>query len=328
MPPKINSSFSSPFSRLLAGLIIPLLLLDSPALGQQDFYFEGSLSGLREEARKKDSPFVVEIMADWCGYCRKFESRTMKDARVVDYFEDNEILFFSIDGEKGDGVGLSSDYKVTGFPTILFFSPDGQLIKRVNGYQPPSGFLVSLKEFSSSRHMGSEVLSYLDLKQKYFDDTYTVEKIWPEKHCIQAYALAMKDDEKGFQELILELGEDESLIATLVFLIYSRRHEKVPEYGWKCFGKELLNETQQHFLSFYVMKNQPDFYLSHQLINASLRSGSSLDKLDTRAGVEYLSGNKGDASSTAKKIKKSSNGEKDLPTTYSALIEMINSGKN
>ena len=302
-----------------------LLFFSLNSFSQQDFLYKGDLNTIFEDADENDFSFIVEIMAEWCGYCKKFEKGTMKDSRVLDYLNDEGIRFLKIDGEKGEGINFSKKYKVTGFPTILFFASDGKMVKRINGYQSPGGFMVSLKEFSSSVSYDSEILNYFDAKQRYFDEAYTIEKIWPEKYCLQAYSFAKKEDPRGMKELSLELDDSELQMASLVYFIYSGSNEKVAKMGWSCFQQKLLNETQEHFLSFYLIKNSPDFYLCHQLINQSIRTSSSPEKLDTRAAIEFLSGNPGDAKSTMKKMKKASKNPEDLPRSFDELSLMINS---
>lgn len=44
-----------------------------------------------------------------------------------------------VDAEKG-GAALAKQYKVQGFPTILFLDAKGELFGKIGGYMPPEGF--------------------------------------------------------------------------------------------------------------------------------------------------------------------------------------------
>ncbi len=323
---RIKSSFSYGYVFPLFLALMGLFGTESAAQKATDPWFDGSFSEFREESKKEDKPYVVEIMASWCGYCRKFEKLTMKDPAVLDYMEEQGIRILSIDGEKGEGLQLAQKNKVKGFPTILFFNSSGDLIKRVDGYLPPRGFLSSLKEFSSFNTMDEPMLNYLNQKQAYFQSSYSIEELWPEKYCTKAYSFAINEESRKMKELELELDDRDLIMASLVYSIYSKNNASVPDITWKCIEMDLLNEVQQHFLSFYIVKNSPDFYLSHQLINESIRRKPDINKSDTRCGIEYLTGNFGDARSSFKKIKKQAGNNKDLPVTFEALGQMINSG--
>ncbi len=326
MVPQIKSSFSYRYVFTLFLALAGVFGTGSAAQRITDPWFEGSFSEFREDSQKNGKPYVVEIMASWCGYCRKFEKLTMKDPSVLDYMEEQGIRILSIDGEKGEGLQLARKNNVKGFPTILFFDSSGDLVKRVDGYLPPRGFLSSLKEFSSFNSMDQPMLNYLNQKQAYFENNYSIAELWPEKHCGQAYTFAINRESRKMKELELELDDPDLMMASLVYSIYSNNSASVPEITWKCVEMDLLNEIQQHFLSFYIAKNSPDFYLSHQLINESIRRKPDINKSDTRCGIEYLTGNFGDARSSFKKIRKQAGNKENLPVTFEALDHMVNSG--
>jgi thiol-disulfide isomerase/thioredoxin len=297
--------------------------LEIKGFAQGEFHFGGNIEAIFEEAEKGNFPFIIEIKTSWCGYCKKFERTTLKDNSVIEFLEKENIRFLAVDGEKGSGRTFANKNNVKGYPSIFLFSPAGKLIKRVDGYQSPSGFLLSLKEFISSMGFSGPTLEYINLKSQYFDSLYSVDVLWPERHFLQAYSFAVKQDQKSMTLLELDLDGNDLLMTKLVYNIYANQSEAVPALAWKCLEAGVLNEKQQHFLSFYIIRNNQDFNLSHQLINQSIRKKKSLGKLDTRAGIQFLSGNLRDARSTLREIKKNSSKSIPVPGTFYSLEAMI-----
>jgi thiol:disulfide interchange protein len=138
------------FARLLAWLL-PVLLLQGvlPLAAQPAGLLYGDpAEGLPAAAKEAGRPYVVELQADWCGFCRLFERQTLADTAVRRFLQEH-FLIASVDGEEGFGAELYRRYKARGYPTLLFFASDGKLLGKAVGYQDAEYFLYSLRRYKA-----------------------------------------------------------------------------------------------------------------------------------------------------------------------------------
>lgn len=111
-------------------------------------------------AQESEMHVLIDFSTAWCGYCKKMDRETFKDARVIDYINNNFIAIkvdgdsrreFEVDGFVTSERRITKEiYGVRGFPTFWFLESDGTKIGRQPGYQPATGFLTLL-EFVSNR---------------------------------------------------------------------------------------------------------------------------------------------------------------------------------
>lgn len=107
--------------------------------------WEKDFSSALERARKENKPVLVNFYADWCVWCKRLESTTLRDGKVASMLQ-NQMVPISLDVE-GDGRELSNQYRVDGLPTILVLDGEGRELGRIPGYMPPAGFLEQVQGF-------------------------------------------------------------------------------------------------------------------------------------------------------------------------------------
>ena len=83
-------------------------------------------------SKKENKPLFVDVFAVWCGPCKQMANTTFKNEEIVKYYNEHFICI-KIDGEKEDGPKVMRDYEIAAYPTLLYFSPDGNVANRFVG---------------------------------------------------------------------------------------------------------------------------------------------------------------------------------------------------
>jgi thioredoxin-related protein len=101
----------------------------------------------------------VTVYTDWCGYCRKLNAVTFKAKPVLAELEKNfQSVRVNAESDKQviwkgkkmtERQVASGPWGVTGFPTMLFISPKGEIIGSYASYAEPD-FMVQLLRYISS----------------------------------------------------------------------------------------------------------------------------------------------------------------------------------
>jgi thioredoxin-like negative regulator of GroEL len=100
-------------------------------------------AGLRQ-ARKTGKPLMVDFFAVWCGWCRRLDRSTYVDPEVVRLSAEFVAVKVNTEGSARE-VDVTKRYEVGSLPTVVFLSPEGHLLLRVDGYQGPGVFPETMR---------------------------------------------------------------------------------------------------------------------------------------------------------------------------------------
>ncbi len=100
-------------------------------------------------------PFFLMFSAQWCHWCKEFESKTLADRNVYTYLNNNFTNIF-IDADI-HSVPYQR-YKATGLPFAVFLTPKGVVFYRYAGTVYADGFLTLLKKVHASMGAGRSTL--------------------------------------------------------------------------------------------------------------------------------------------------------------------------
>ncbi|MCP4568153.1 MAG: DUF255 domain-containing protein [FCB group bacterium] len=127
------------------------------------------------QAKENGKKVFVEFTARWCGYCRKMRATTFKDSSVIALLNDN-FVSVSVDGDSRDTLDidgwittekkLAKEYRVSGYPTFWFLTPEGEKIAPVNGYKDARFMFDVLDYLKDDTYMTVEFKDYIENRKK------------------------------------------------------------------------------------------------------------------------------------------------------------------
>lgn len=141
-------------------LCASLLLVSTYALqGQGVTFSEDGFDAALAQAGAEDKLVFVDAYAVWCGPCRRMSSDVFPRADVGAFF-DEHFVSLKIDMEQGPGKAFGKRFPVNSYPTLLFISPDGELVQRVVGAQAPEQLIqqgqLALRKSGSAEDYASK----------------------------------------------------------------------------------------------------------------------------------------------------------------------------
>jgi len=99
----------------------------------------------QQKAKAKNAMIFVDLWAEWCGWCHKFEQDVIP-SQAFQNATDNMVLLRLNTEDQGDGTQFARRYNVTSLPTFLLLDRDGIIVGIIRGYQPPADFANSIKD--------------------------------------------------------------------------------------------------------------------------------------------------------------------------------------
>ncbi len=118
-----------------------LLALGSVAAqaGGIDF-FHGSFEEALNKASEEGKLVFVDAYAVWCGPCKRMSNQVFPREDVGAFYNDN-FVNLKIDMERDEGKTFGRKFPVSSYPTLLYISPEGELVQRVVGAQDPANLI-------------------------------------------------------------------------------------------------------------------------------------------------------------------------------------------
>jgi thiol:disulfide interchange protein DsbD len=132
-------------------LALPLLLVGgltqpaaAPAPAVASIKWEKSFEEAQKKARRTAKPIFVDFWAEWCGWCERLDRTTYADPFVVRVAQDFVAVKVDTEGSHKQRE-VAARYEVTSLPTIVFLSPEGRQLWRLDAFQGPGQFPRTLQ---------------------------------------------------------------------------------------------------------------------------------------------------------------------------------------
>lgn len=129
--------------------------------------WEKSFEKALRRAQKERKPIMIDFRAEWCGWCHRLDKTTYRDEKV-ERLVGEFFVAVKVDTEGSPSEReIASRYDVMSLPTILFVSPTGRVVHRLDGFQGPGQFPETLE---TARGFASKVMSYEEILERKADD--------------------------------------------------------------------------------------------------------------------------------------------------------------
>ncbi|OJJ16983.1 hypothetical protein BKI52_30160 [marine bacterium AO1-C] len=214
--------------------LLPLffILLISFGAGAQGIAFQkGTWTEIKAKAKAENKHIFVDAYTTWCGPCKWQSKNVFPKKEVGDFFNKNFVAF-KLDAEKGEGVAFAKQYKVKSYPTLLYFSPKGEIVHRTLGAFPAKKLLQQ-----ANRALNPETQLY-PLKRRFEKGEKSQEFL---KRYVIALADALADFSKPAEMYLNQMGKTYWTTAE----------------GWEFISAYVRKSSDEVF--GYVMKNQSVF---------------------------------------------------------------------
>ncbi len=163
-------------SRARATLLLLVLFLASalPSLaadaGANDW--GTSLEQARAEAEKGGKLILVDLFAEWCGWCKTLERQVFTTPEFQQYSRQFVLLRVDVE-DGGEGTRLQARYGATSLPTLLLLDPGLALAGTVTGFAPMPQYQAKVEQ---------ALLGWKDLMARYeralkSSDAVTIETV-------------------------------------------------------------------------------------------------------------------------------------------------------
>lgn len=202
------------------------------SVGAQGIQFhKNTWAEIKAKAKAENKYIFVDTYTAWCGPCKWQSKKVFPQKKVGDFFNKN-FVSLKLNAEKGEGVGFAKEYKVSTFPTLLYFDPQGKIVHRTRGAFPAKKLLQQAK-----RAMNPETQLY-PLKRRF-------EKGERSKHLLKNYVVALTDVLEDFNK------------PAEMYLNQIGKNNWTTAEGWEFINVYMRKSSDKVFE--YVMKNQHKF---------------------------------------------------------------------
>ena len=141
--------------------LFALLFLAAGLSSGRAFEWRTDLPQAAAEARQNQRAILLNFSgSDWCGWCKRLDAEVFSQAAFQEYASSNLVAILADfprrtaqdDALKAQNERLMQHFQVEGFPTVLLFTPEGELIGQL-GYQPggPAAFIEAIRPTPARR---------------------------------------------------------------------------------------------------------------------------------------------------------------------------------
>lgn len=107
-----------------------------------------SLSAAQKEAKQQQELILVDLFADWCGWCHQLEQQVFPSETFQKATKDKVLLRLNTE-DGADGTRLAQQFQVTSLPTSMLLTHDMVVVGIIKGFYPAAQYAQAIKEVES-----------------------------------------------------------------------------------------------------------------------------------------------------------------------------------
>lgn len=186
--------------KIVVMAVMAFLSLSSFAQGIE--FEHGTFAEALAKAKKENKLLFVDYYTTWCGPCKMMSKNIFPKDEVGKYFNE-KFISLKMDAEKGEGPDLAKKYKVSGYPTMIYFDSEGKEIKRL------TGATSSIEAFLSfTKEVLGEEMSWEKKYQEYEKGNRDLDFVRDLLTGAEAYVSSLPNDEtEKWLEKLNEISE-------------------------------------------------------------------------------------------------------------------------
>lgn len=143
-------------------ILLGILFITTATFAQSIQFSKKSWKETLVEAKKTNKPIFVDAYTTWCAPCKKMSKYVFTKPNVGTYYNEN-FISLKLDMEAEEGKQFAAEYKVKAFPTLLYFSPEGEVLHRVAGYKDAESFVqVGKTALNPALRLGALTKRYVE----------------------------------------------------------------------------------------------------------------------------------------------------------------------
>src|SRR4051812_43312249 len=118
-----------------------LLFVCSPPARTQEVEWRSDYNKARQEALDSGRPLIIDFGTETCFWCKQLDQRTFSDATVASLLN-GRCIPLRIDAQRTPK--LAEALHIQNYPTLVFASPDGQILGYKEGFVEPAALKEQL----------------------------------------------------------------------------------------------------------------------------------------------------------------------------------------
>jgi thiol-disulfide isomerase/thioredoxin len=174
-------------SLLIIGLLVPFTSVNAQGIDFEKVDWDS----VKAKSKASGLPIFVDVYAPWCEPCKWMNDNTFSSEKVGAFFKTNYISY-KLNAEAREGLGFAKEYKVTTYPTLLYFDSEGELVHRIIGAYssaeliakskaallPENQIYTLKKEFEKEKDNPSFLRKYADALKRVGEEYMHIAEIY------------------------------------------------------------------------------------------------------------------------------------------------------